>query len=93
METHPRKRIRLHITGKVQGVGFRFFTQRSACTLGLTGFVRNEPDGSVTIEAEGPEGQLSQFITLVNKGPQWAHVAHVAMNEMAPENDNVFTVH
>lgn len=87
-----KQRIRIRITGKVQGVGYRFFTQRSACTLGIKGFVDNEPDGSVIIEAEGTVSQLEQFKRHVARGPQWARVMDVTEEELPPKGDEGFTV-
>jgi acylphosphatase len=87
-----KQRIRIKISGTVQGVGYRFFTQRSACTLGIKGFVENEPDGSVTIEAEGDTTQLAQFLGSVEKGPQWARVKEVNVEEILPMNDEEFSV-
>lgn len=55
--------------GKVQDVGFRWATYNYAQELGLTGFVRNETDGSVLIEAEGDEEVLSQLVYWSKKGP------------------------
>ena len=55
------KRVEIRITGKVQAVGFRFAAQREALNLGLVGFVRNEPDGSVVIIAEGEEQDLRRL--------------------------------
>lgn len=92
MENTGIKRVRIKISGKVQGVGYRFFTQRSACTLGIKGYIENEPDGSVIIEAEGSTGQLEQFVRFVQKGPQWARVEEVDSQEITPKGDQVFTV-
>ena len=80
------------VYGKVQGVGYRFFTQRSACTLGIKGFVENNPDGSVTIEAEGTGIQLKQFMVFAERGPNWARVVEVQKLEMPPEGDEEFIV-
>jgi len=54
METDTKERLSARITGRVQGVGFRNFTQMRARQLGVAGWVRNEQDGSVRLEAEGP---------------------------------------
>jgi len=86
------QRIRIKISGTVQGVGYRFFTQRSACTLGIRGYVENEPDGSVTIEAEGDQNQLTQFLNSVKRGPQWARVEDITTEEITPQDDAGFTV-
>ncbi len=60
--------IRLSVSGVVQGVGFRYFVKRSADALGLVGWVQNESDGTVSCEAEGDEGMLQEFVTLVRIG-------------------------
>ncbi|MBU3926440.1 MAG: acylphosphatase, partial [Bacteroidetes bacterium] len=56
------KAIRLTIFGKVQGVGFRFYTQRKAQELNLTGWVKNQRDGTVYVEAEGENQAVDTFI-------------------------------
>ena len=61
----------------MQGVSFRFFTQRKAAELGVCGFVRNEPDGSVYIEAEGSPEVLDQFLRWCRRGPSLARVEKV----------------
>ena len=71
------KRIHLIVHGRVQGVGFRFFVTREARSLGLDGTVRNRPDGTVEIEAEGMPGALAQLVTVVRRGPAGARVEHV----------------
>jgi len=60
---------KIHVNGYVQGVGFRWRTVREAAALGIKGFVRNMPDGSVYIEAEGTRKQLRYFVDWCKKGP------------------------
>lgn len=76
-----RKAYQISINGRVQNVGFRFHTQDEAVKLGITGFVKNMPDGSVFIEAEGPETQLNEFIAWCHKGPAWAKVFDIKITE------------
>lgn len=71
------KGVILKVYGKVQGVGFRFYTQKEALELGLKGFVQNKPDGSVYIEAEGESDKLERFILWCEEGPSWARVTKV----------------
>jgi len=92
MEQPEKKRVKIRVSGQVQGVGYRFFTQRTACTLGIDGHVENEPDGSVTIEAEGSSGQLEQFMQVVSRGPQWARIEEVNAEDLPAEGKKGFTV-
>ncbi len=64
--------IRLHATvsGRVQGVGFRFFTQEAAVRLGCSGWVRNRWDGTVELVAEGPRPVLEKLLQAVARGPR-----------------------
>lgn len=57
------RRIHVRFVGQVQGVGFRWTSQRVAFDLGLTGWVRNEPDGSVSMELQGPSEAVATFFT------------------------------
>jgi acylphosphatase len=75
------KHFNFHITGTVQGVFFRAHTRKKAEELGVKGFVRNEPDGSVYIEAEAPQNIIDQFILWCHKGPERATVTTVEVNE------------
>jgi len=70
--------IHLTVSGRVQGVGFRFFTVNRANRYGITGWVKNLYDGSVEIEAEGKTSDLHLFLEEVRVGPASAHVSHVA---------------
>lgn len=73
------KRISIRISGKVQGVFYRASTVTKAQQLGVNGFVRNEPDGSVYIEAEGNEDKLNELIAWCRVGPPRARVDEVAV--------------
>ena len=65
------------IHGQVQGVGFRYWTQHKARALGLAGYVRNLPDGSVEVAAAGDSNQLRQLEQLLSRGPTAARVERV----------------
>jgi acylphosphatase len=67
-------RIDITLTGRVQGVAFRWYTQKKALSLGLTGWVRNQADGSVRIVAEGPRTDLETFCDWAARGPDHARV-------------------
>ena len=68
------KHINVTVTGRVQGVYFRAATQETAEFLGITGFVKNQTDGSVYLEAEGKEKTLKEFCQWLNSGPPAARV-------------------
>ncbi len=69
------------VKGKVQGVWFRKSTLEKAMELGIKGFVKNKPDGSVYIEAEGEENQLKVFLEWCTIGPKFAEVSDVSFEE------------
>ncbi len=73
-------RLEVRVTGRVQGVGFRQFVRYHARRLGLTGWVRNEPDGSVYLVAEGPRELLEQLLDAVRQGPPAARVDDVQVH-------------
>jgi acylphosphatase len=75
------KHISIHVTGKVQGVFFRASTKAVADQLGVNGFVRNESDGSVYIEAEADQLILEKFMTWCQQGPQEAIVKTTEVKE------------
>ncbi len=72
-----KKAVLLKIYGRVQGVGFRYYTQKEAISLDIKGWVRNRPDGSVSIEAEGSAEKLQLFVEWCEMGPEWARVSTV----------------
>ena len=72
------------ISGRVHGVGFRFFTEATAAREGLDGWVRNLPDGRVEIAAEGDAEALERFERHIRHGPPGASVDHVEVDEATP---------
>lgn len=67
-------RVRVFAGGRVQGVAYRFFTEKQAARLGLTGWVRNLDDGRVEVLAEGPAGPIESFLERLQQGPRLARV-------------------
>ncbi len=67
-ELMKQSRYRLRFNGMVQGVGFRFTASHAANMYRLTGYVKNEYDGSVTCEVQGSEDDIAQFIAAINRG-------------------------
>jgi acylphosphatase len=81
------------VRGRVQGVGFRFFVEREAHTLGIAGWVRNNFDGSVEILATGTQEQLSALRAKLQTGPRAARVDQVDEVEAKPvPNLNTFRI-
>jgi acylphosphatase len=86
--TRPaERRRRFAVRGRVQGVGFRAWTQKRARELGLRGTVRNRPDGDVEVEAAGPEPALERLLQLLRQGPLWAAVSEV--RELPPADSTL----
>jgi acylphosphatase len=77
MSGETTRRLHAYVSGRVQGVGFRFFVVDVAHRLGLTGWVRNLPDGRVEVVAEGKEERLWQCLELLRQGPRLAFVSEV----------------
>lgn len=77
---------RFRVTGRVQGVGFRWFVREQARALGLAGWVRNDPDGSVVLEVAGESDAVAALQAAVATGPSGAHVTAVRAGE-SPESD------
>lgn len=72
------KRVQARVSGRVQGVGFRYYAAHVAQGLGLVGTVRNTPDGCVEAVAEGDEVKLHEFLVALHRGPHSAEVTEVA---------------
>jgi acylphosphatase len=78
------------ISGRVQGVGFRWFVEKNANALGLRGWVRNEDDGRVLVYAMGTPDRLNQLAALLHKGPRMADVRSVEQQEAAVQQLSSF---
>jgi acylphosphatase len=87
MERAEKGRIEVIVTGYVQGVGYRFFAHLQASALGLSGFVRNRPDGGVEVVAEGPRASLDRLIEVLGRGPSDAEVRDVAVRWEQPRHE------
>ena len=74
------------VTGRVQGVGFRFFAKDAAAREGLSGWVRNLDNGSVEIEAEGDSEALQRFEMAIRRGPRSARIDDVLAEPAAAHN-------
>jgi len=83
-----RLRRRYVIIGRVQGVGFRYFTRGAALREGVYGWVRNVPDGNVEIEAEGEAEAMERFEHRIRQGPSGARIDHVDASESVPSHHN-----
>jgi acylphosphatase len=75
------KAVDVTVTGRVQGVSFRYYTEVEARRYGVTGWVRNEPDGSVAGHFEGDDADVDALVEWCRSGPPMAHVQHVAVRE------------
>jgi acylphosphatase len=73
------------ISGRVQGVGFRYFTEAAAAREGLHGWVRNLPDGRVEIDVEGEAEAVERFERNVRHGPPGARVQDVQVDDTVPQ--------
>ena len=74
------RRVTVVATGLVQGVSFRYYTRREARRLGLTGWVKNEINGSVIVVAEGQDDALRNLIQFLEKGPPSARVRSIEVD-------------
>lgn len=84
--TEGRKAARASIRGRVQGVSYRVWASREAAALGLNGWVRNEPDGSVTALIAGRPAAVDEMLQRFRKGPPGAAVSEVASELVAAED-------
>jgi acylphosphatase len=92
MPAKPRMGRRWLIRGRVQGVGFRYFAQHSAASLGLTGYARNLDDGNVEVYAAGPPDKLSDFAARLRQGPRFADVRGVEEQEAPVQQYGSFEI-
>jgi len=86
------KHLNISVKGRVQGVGFRYSALRMARSYDIRGFVRNEPDGSVYMEAEGSEFNLELFLEWCRRGPGHGRIDEVTQTESGPRGFEDFLV-
>jgi len=92
MSGKPKEARRWLVRGRVQGVGFRSFTQSAATELGLTGYARNLDDGRVEVYAVGAADQLEAMSGRLRHGPRWSDVWGVDEQEAAVQNYPQFRI-
>ncbi|MEO5350271.1 MAG: acylphosphatase [Magnetococcus sp. YQC-3] len=92
MEQDARLHKRLHIFGRVQGVYYRASTQQEAERLGLTGWVKNRPDGSVEAEVHGASSAVTALIAWCQHGPPGARVERVEVTDCPPATGEGFLI-
>lgn len=76
------KRFSIIVTGKVQGVGYRYYAKDYADRYGIFGWIRNNSDGTVAIEAQGDERVLQRFIDDLRDGPSMSNVVDINVREV-----------
>lgn len=79
--------LRIVVSGRVQGVGFRYFTETAARNHGASGWVRNRPDGAVEILASLPGSQKSRFLEAIRRGPPASRVTNLDVRAATPDSD------
>ena len=89
---HSRVRVIARVTGTVQGVNYRATAAREARRRGLTGWVRNEPDGAVAIDVEGDPAAVDAFLSWCAGGPPRARVDSVETTAADPAGYEEFTI-
>ena len=82
--------VSIRITGRVQGVGFRYFALNAAINLELEGWVKNMNDGSVLVKVRGPAARLDQFRTHLKKGPPFGRVDLLREEALSPQDTASF---
>ena len=85
-------RRRVRVSGLVQGVGFRYRCAEAASAVGLAGWVRNRPDGSVEAVFEGAEAAVDSMIEWMRSGPRPARVTEVEIYDEAPAGEDAFRI-
>jgi len=83
---------RIHVTGMVQGVGFRWACRREAARLGLTGWVRNLPDGSVEVSVHGDDPAVRGLVEWLRSGPPGASVQALAQQDETEDAPTGFEI-
>ena len=87
-----KKSIHCYISGRVQGVFFRAHTREQAMLFGLTGWVRNLPDGRVEVMASGEETLLAHLRAWLKRGPEHARVLKLEVEELEHQEFGIFSI-
>lgn len=74
--------LQIKVLGRVQGVGFRYYTNKRATEFDIKGYVKNMTDGSVYIEAEGEDSVIKTFVSWCERGPAWSRVSGLKISEI-----------
>lgn len=86
------KRVRVLVSGRVQGVGFRYSCEDVARDHGVSGWVRNLPDGGVEAEFEGLDADVDAMVTWCRIGPPMAWIDQVKVTDMQPTGERGFRI-
>ena len=86
------ERLHIYVSGRVQGVGFRYYTQKMANKLGIKGWVRNCPDGRVELEAEAEQFELNKFKNRLEEGPSLSRVDELKISKIPLRNNKGFEI-
>ena len=86
------KRVRILVSGEVQGVGFRWICAQEAKVRGVSGFVRNLPDGRVEAAFEGSDEAVDGMVRWAHDGPSWARVSAVQVEDEPPDGEPGFEI-
>jgi acylphosphatase len=84
--------VQVRVSGRVQGVAFRWEAQHAAQKFGVTGWVRNEPDGSVVAHVEGEPDAVNDMVVWMRTGPPASRVSNVAVRDAAPTGADSFEI-
>ncbi len=88
MASSEQRRFSVVVTGRVQGVGFRYFSKDSAQEQALDGWVRNRADGSVEMQIQGEQARIDRFLEEIGQGPPLAHVSDLRIQEIPVKSEN-----
>ncbi len=86
------RRVKMIVSGKVQGVGYRYYVKEQAKHYGIKGYVRNLPGGDVEIDAEGDRNSLNYFIINCTKGPRFSGVTDYMLRDITPFGFSLFCI-
>ncbi len=81
--------LKITVKGRVQGVGYRWFTRENAQDLNLTGYVKNLPDGNVEVTAQGEAENIWKLTKLLRDGPSFSSVIDIDIDELS--GDQIYT--